>query len=207
MTSFKYYIADKLKKTFYLGVFLLFIGFVNYGIWVTDVFYILIFMAFLFLAKLIMIPLRGFKIKKEFDKPLYPIVIFTFLFLTASFFDIIVIPKLWVEKFGLSTEGVVVDLRATHFRRRSYVATYEFDKDSLRFVKTQSISSSMYEQLEIHPKAEIKYLPINPDISYLRDLEYLKMNTFVSLVSGIGIMILLYSYKPAEDFNHTSDVK
>jgi hypothetical protein len=206
MTSFRYYIAEKLKKSFYLGFFLLLIGLINYSLWLTGVIFVLIFIIFLVLIKLVVIPLRGFQVRNEFSKPIFVIVLFTFFFLSASFFDFIVIPNLWTEKFGPSTEGVVVDLRAKHFHRINYIATYEFNINGLLVAKTQSISFSMYEKLKSSPVAEIRYLSENPDISYLRDLEYLKMNTFIALALGIGMIFLLYSYKLENSFSNTSDV-
>jgi hypothetical protein len=207
MTTFKYYIADKLKKSFYLGVFLLLIWLVNYGLWTTEIIFVLIFIVSLVLIKLVMIPLRGFQVRNEFSKPIFTIIIFTFFFLAASLFDFIVIPNLWVEKFGLSTEGVVTDLRTTKSIRRSrYIATYEFNVNSLLITESQSVSFSLYEKLKSSPVAEIKYLSENPDISYLRDLDYLKMNTFIALVLGFGMMFLLYRDNIENAFSNTSSV-
>jgi hypothetical protein len=206
MRSFRYHIAEKLKKAFYLGIFLLLIGLVNYGLWLTEVIFVLVSIISLVLIKLVAISLRGFQVRNEFSKPISAVVVFTFFFLAASLYDFIVIPNLWVEKYGLSTEGVVIGLRTNGFRRIRRVATYEFNVDGLPVAKSQSISYSMYEKLESSPVVEIKYLSDNPNISYLRDLEQLKLNTFITLVLGFGMLILLYSYEAENRFSHTDDV-
>ncbi len=193
MSSFKYYIADKLKKSFYLGIFLLLIALINYGLWTTGAFIVLIFIVTFLLIKLVLISLRGFQVRNEFSKPILTIGIFTFFFLAASFFDFIVIPNLWVEKFGFSADGVVTDLRTTtNFRRNRQIATYEFSVNGLTIIKSQSVSFSTYEKLKSSPVAEVKYLSENPNISYLRDEDYLKMNTGITLVLGFGMIFLLY---------------
>jgi len=193
MTSFKYYVADKLKKSFYLGVFLLFIAFINYGLWAAGVFIVLIFIVTFLPIKLVVVSLRGFQVRSEFSKPIFAIGIFTFFFLAASFFDFIVIPNLWVEKFGLSAHGIVTDLRTTtNFRRNRHIATYEFNVNGSPVTKSQSVSFSMYEKLKSSPVAEVKYLSENPSMSYLRDEDYLKMNTGITLVLGFGMIFLLY---------------
>ena len=206
MTSFRYYISEKLKKAFSLGIFLLLIWLVNYGLWLTDVIFVLIFIIAVVLIKLVIIPLRGFQVRNEFSKPISVVLVFTFLLLAASLYDFIVIPNLWVEKYGLSTEGVVIDLRTNGFRRIRHVATYEFNLNGLSITKSQSISFSMYRKLESSPAAEIKYLSANPAISYVRDLEHLKKNTFITLALGFGMMILLYGYKPENRFSETPNV-
>ncbi len=193
MSSFKYYIADKLKKSFYLGIFLLLIALINYGLWTTGAFIVLIFIVTFLLIKLVLISLRGFQVRNEFSKPILTIGIFTFFFLAASFFDFIVIPNLWVEKFGFSADGVVTDLRTTtNFRRNRQIATYEFSVNGLTIIKSQSVSFSTYEKLKSSPVTEVKYLSENPNISYLRDEDYLKMNTGITLVLGFGMIFLLY---------------
>ena len=207
MSSFKYYIADKLKKAFYLGVFLLLIALINYGLWKTEAFFVLIFIVSLLLIKLVVIPLRGFQVRNEFSKPIFTIIIFTFFFLAASLFDFIVIPNLWVEKFGISTEGIVTDLRTTtNFRRNRHIATYEFNVNGLPIIKSQNVSFYMHEKLKSSPVANVKYLSENPDIAYLRDSDYLKMNTFIALVLGFGMMFLLYRDNIENAFGNTSSV-
>ena len=206
MTSFRYYIAEKLRMSFYLGVFLLLIWILNYGLWLTEVTFVLIFIISLVLIKLVAIPLRAFRVKNEFSKPIFVVVIFAVFLLTASIFDFIVIPNLWVEKFGLSTEGVVIDIQTKGFRRSRHIATYEFNVNGLRFTKSQRISFSMYEKLKSSPSAQVKYLSHNPDISYLRDTEKLKINTFLTLLLGFGMMFLLYRDNLANAFSNTSRV-
>jgi hypothetical protein len=161
----------------------------------------------LVLIKFVALSIRGFQARNEFSKPLVAVITFTFFFLAASLFDFIVIPNLWVEKFGLSTEGIVTDLRTTtSHRTRWHIASYEFHVNGLSITKSQNVSFSMYEQLESSPAVEIKYLSENPDISYLRDSEHLKTNTFITLVLSFGLLILLYSYKSKNSVSNADNV-
>lgn len=207
MTSFRYYIADKLKRSFYLGIFLLLIGFVNYGVWLAKELFVLVFIVALVLIKFVALSIRGFQARNEFSKPLVAVITITFFFLAASLFDFIVIPNLWVEKFGLSAEGIVTDLRTTTSHRKWWhIASYEFHVNGLSITKSQNVSFSMYEQLESSPAVEIKYLSENPERAYLRDPEHLKTNTFITLVLSFGLLLILYSYKSKNSFSNTDNV-
>ena len=66
MTSFKYYIAEKLKKAFWLGLFVLAIWIINYGLWLAGETFVLFFIMLLIFVKLVSIPLYFFQARSKF---------------------------------------------------------------------------------------------------------------------------------------------
>jgi hypothetical protein len=185
--------AEKLKKAFYLGLFVLVIWAINYGLWLTGETFVLFFIIFLILIKLVAIPLRLFQTRNEFKKRASLFVALALILLTALLFDFIVVPDLWVDKFGIPAEGTAIDFRitqTTHGKR--YFITYEFNVNETTHTHSQSVDISLYEKLKLSPSAQIKYLSGDPNISYLRDTEYLKMSTLLNLLMGMGMIFLLY---------------
>ena len=207
MTSFKYYIAEKLKKAFWLGLFVLVIWIINYGLWSAGEVFVLFFIMLLIFIKLVSIPLYFFQARNKFKRRLSLFITLALLLFTALSFDFVVIPDLWVDKFGISTEGTAIDFE-THqtMRGKRYFITYEFSTNEIAHTDSQSVDATLYEKVKLSPAVQIKYLSSNPNISYLHDEEYLKMSSWLNLLLGIGIVFLLYLDKIENGFDKIGQV-
>jgi hypothetical protein len=192
MASFKYSIVEKLKKALGLAFFVLIIWVINYVFWSAGETFVLFSILFLILVKLIAIPLHFFQAENKLEKRTFLFFALLLTLFTASMFDFVVVPDLWVDKFGVSTEGTAIDFSITHAKGTRYFITYEFNANKAAHTKSQSVSISLYENLKSSPSTQIKYLSGHPDISYLRDVENLKENTLLDLFSSMGVMFLLY---------------
>ncbi len=207
MVSFKYYVAEKLKKAFWLGLFVLTIWLINYGLWSAGETVVLFFMLFLIFVKLVAIPLYFFQARNKFEKRISLFVVLALILLTALVFDFVVVPDLWIDKFGISTEGSAIDfeMRQT-MRGNRYFITYEFNVNEATHTDSQSVDVSLYEKIKLSPSVQIKYLSGYPNISYLHDEEYLKMSTWLNLLLGIGVILLLYLDKIENGFDKIGKV-
>jgi len=193
MTSFKYYAAEKLKKAFWLGLFVLITWIINYVLWLAGETFVLFFVLFLVFVKLVAISLYLFQARNKFEKRVSLFVALALFLFTALLFDFVVVPDLWTDKFGISTEGTAIDFQMHQtMRGKRYFITYEFNANEATYTDSQSVNISLYEKLKLSPSAQIKYLSGYPNISYLHDEEYLKMSTWLNLLLGIGIIFLLY---------------
>ena len=207
MTSFKYYVIEKLKKAFWLGLFVLVIWIINYGLWSAGEIFVLFFIMFVIFIKLVSIPLYFFQARNKFEKHLSLFVALALLLFTALSFDFVVVPDLWVDKFGISTKGTAIDFE-THqtMRGKRYFITYEFSTNQETHAGGQSVDASFYEKVKLSPSVQIKYLSSNPNISYLHDEEYLKMSSWLNLLLGIGTIFLLYLDKIENGFDKIGKV-
>jgi heme/copper-type cytochrome/quinol oxidase subunit 4 len=207
MTSFKYYIAGKLKKAFWLGLFVLAIWIINYGLWSVGETFVLFFIILLIFLKLVTILLYFFQARNKLEKHISLFVVLALVLFTALLFDFVVVPDLWIDKFGISTEGTATDFQMRqNMRGKRYFITYEFNANEATHTDSQSVNVSLYEKLKLSPSAQIKYLSGYPNISYLHDEEYLKMSTWLNLLLGIGIIFLLYLDKIENGFDKIGKV-
>ena len=101
MTSFKYYIADKLKKAFWLGLFVLVIWLINYGLWLAGETFVLFFIILLIFVKLVSISLYFFQVRDKFTKRVSLFIVLALTLFAALLFDFVVVPDLWIDKFGI----------------------------------------------------------------------------------------------------------
>lgn len=207
MTSFKYYIAEKLRKAFYIGFFVLVIWVINYGLWLAGEAFVLFFIVLLIFVKLVTIPLYFFLARNKFEKRVSLFVALALILFTVLLFDFIVVPDLWVDKFGISTQGTATDFQTTQtMRGKRYFVTYKLNVDKTTHINSQSVDISLYEKLKLSPSVQIKYLSGYPNISYMQDVAYLKMSTWLNLLLGIGMLFLLYLGKIENGFYKISKV-
>jgi hypothetical protein len=126
---------------------------------------------------------------------------------TALSFDFVVVPDLWIDKFGISTEGTAIDLQMRQtMRGKRYFVTYEFNVNETTHINSQSVDISLYEKLKLSPSAQIKYLSGYPNTSYLQDTAYLKMSSFLNLFLGVAIIFVLCLDKIENGFDEISNV-
>ena len=207
MTSFKYYIAEKLKKAFWLGLFVLVMWIINYGVWLAGVTFVLFFIILLIFVKLVSITLYFFQARNKFKKRVSLFVALALLLFTALSFDFVVVPDLWIDKFGISTEGTAIDFRMRQtMRGKRYFVTYEFNVNETTHINSQSVDISLYEKLKLSPSTQIKYLSGYPNTSYLQDTAYLKMSSLLNLFLGVGIIFGLCLDKIENGFDEISNV-
>jgi hypothetical protein len=187
-------LKERLKKLSYVAVFVILIWLLNSGLWLAGEIFVLIILAFLIPIKLFMIPLRFFQMRHEFGKPVSVFIIYSVgFFLGAFVFDFITIPSLYVDKFGVLTEGAAVNFRTTNGKSTTYFVTYKYNVNDFPFTREQRVGISTYEKLKLSPSTQIKYLPTYPNLSYLPEEDLLKLDTLFTLLLGCGIMFSLYS--------------
>ena len=124
------------------------------------------------------------------------LLLFLPIFLVLGFlFDFGTVPELWAYRFGIETQGKAVELINTS---KSHFVRYEYSVGDVTFRKQQDTSVPYFERLSPGSVVNVKYIPDNPKISFLVDVEYLKNQTTSTLFMGFGIMVAIFASKIQE---------
>ena len=168
---------------------------VNKGLWTLDTIIILAVIVALIPIKLGLIVFGVIQLWRVESKKII-LLLFLPIFLVLGFlFDFETVPELWAYRFGIETQGKTVELINTS---KSHFVRYEYSVGNVSFRKQQDTSVPYFGPLSPGSVVNVKYIPDNPKISFLVDVEYLKNQTTFTFFMGFGIMVAIFASKIQE---------
>lgn len=177
---------------FWAAVIFVFAFGINEILWLLDI-VVLVVMATLFVPIKFLLVIRYLGQLSHEATSKYLLIIFGILVLFMAFlFDFETLPSLWAFRFGLDTKGTITDL--TVKSKGSHFVTYEFRANGVLFMKEQRVMTQRFESLTIGGVAPVKYLVNNPNISFMTDPPFLKVETWLNVFVIFGVLVYsLYS--------------
>lgn len=181
---------ERLRALPFLALLFAIIFAINKGLWVLDKISVMWLIVALVPIKLFVIVLRSWQLWVREGKKIIFLLLFILPLLSAFIFDFETVPKLLAHGLGRETQGKVVEFIVT---TKSHFVVYEFSANNVVFRKRQIVSISYFEALKPGSTVLINYLPNNPRVAFLADLDHLKFETMLSIFLGFGIISSLYA--------------
>lgn len=181
---------ERLRALPFLALLFAIIFAINKGLWGLDKISVMWLIVALVPIKLFVIVLRSWQLWVREGKEIIFLLLFILFLFSAFIFDFETVPKLLAYGLGRETQGKVVEFIVT---TKSHFVVYEFSANNVVFRKQQVVSISYFEALKPGSTVLINYLPNNPRVAFLADLDHLKFETMLSIFLGFGIISSLYA--------------
>lgn len=160
---------------------------INEILWLLDI-VILVIIATIFVPIKFLFVIRYLGQLSHEAIPKYLLIFFGISVLVMAFlFDFETLPNLWAYRFGVDTKGIITDL--TVKSKGSHFVTYEFRVNGVLFMKEQRVMPQKFESLTIGGVVPVKYLVNSPNISFMTDPSFLKVETWIDIFSIFGVLI------------------